>query len=338
MPELKEVFEIVSQKVEPDRDAWNQQEQRQRSAMRGRRIGAYAVVAALLAVAAVVAVTSWPDRPPTDGVGDDHPSVPSTASGRFFLDLKTGATRPLPDGIPHGSYYAISPDGTMVATNPCCDGSDPVFVANVDGTDVRQITESPMDGYGPRWSPDGSMLAFQGRNGATSELGDLFVVDVATGDRTRITNLEPNSYDPWFLSPSFTADGRSILFQLPRGPGRTPAAWDLWSVPIAGGEPTLVWRDASLGAYAPNGRSLAYLDPSRGEWASATLLLEGDSAPHVIAEGARIEFPRWFPDGTRIAYVDSGAVHVVDIATRQTSRVADGSWAEWFDEDTLVIS
>jgi hypothetical protein len=30
MPELKEVFDMVSQKVEPDLDSWNQQERRQR--------------------------------------------------------------------------------------------------------------------------------------------------------------------------------------------------------------------------------------------------------------------------------------------------------------------
>ena len=335
---------MVSQKVEPDWDAWNQQEQRQRRAMRRRRVGAYSVVAAMLAVAAIVAVTSSRDERSTDRVGDD-PTVPVfTQSGRFFLDLESGATRPLPEGIPHGTFYAVSPDRTMVATTPCCDGSDPLYVANVDGTGVRQLTGNVMDGYSPSWSPDGTMLVFQGRDGGTLAFGDLFVIDVATGDLTRITNLDQEKrYGWWFLSPSFAPDGRSVLFHLPTGSGELPgdpARWDLWSVPISGGEPTLVRRDASMGAYAPDG-TLAYGDPAPdpADWTSRTLRVSeaGGGPARVIARGEAIEFPRWSPDGTRIAYVDSFAVYVLDVATGEASHVANGDWVSWFDEDTLVI-
>jgi Tol biopolymer transport system component len=300
-------------------------------------------VAATLVVAAVYAIATIPAGPSDrTGVPGQSPSI-STPSGRTFVDLETGATEPLPDGIPHGTFYAVSPDGTMVATNPCCSSVDPVWIVNIDGTGLRPITEGEMDGYGARWSPDGSMLVFQGRDGSTEQLGDLFVVDVATGDRTRVTDLDRTdldrgSYGLWFLSPSFTPDGRSILFHLPRGSDRLPARWDLWSVPIDGGEPTLVRRDASMGAYAPDG-TLAYLDPSPGDWSSPTLSVSGAGGgpPRVVAEGDEIAFPRWSPDGTRIAYVDGGAVYVVDVATGETSRVADGGWGEWFDEDTLII-
>jgi Tol biopolymer transport system component len=345
MPDVREVYEMVTKQKPPDPGALERQRTRQVRTMRNRKVGAFAVVAALLGVAAIVAVNSLPDRGRTDPVGDD-PTVPvSIRSGRFLLDLGTGATRPLPDGVPYGAFYAVSPDGTMVATNPCCDASDPLFVANVDGTGVRELTGNVMDGYGPSWSPDGTMLVFQGRDGSTLAFGDLFVVDVASGKRTRITNLDQEKrYGWWFLSPSFSPDGRSVLFHLPAGSGispRDPARWDLWSVPISGGEPTLVRRDASMGAYAPDG-TLAYGDPTPdpADWTSPTLLISdaGDASPRAVAEGDAIEFPRWSPDGTRIAYVDSGAVYVLDVATGETSHVADGDWVHWFDDDTLVIS
>src|SRR5918996_1237556 len=51
-------------------------------------------------------------------------------------------------------------------------------------------------------------------------------------------------------------------------PDRTSTRWDLWSVPVAGGEPTLVVRNASMGVYAPDGQTLAYLDSPRGGWTS----------------------------------------------------------------------
>jgi Tol biopolymer transport system component len=338
MSELKEVFEMVTKQTEPDLDSWNQQERQQRRASRNRKVGAYALAAALIGIAAIVAVNTLPDRGSTEKVGDNPPVPVSPRSGPYFLDLETGATRPLPDGIPQGESYTVSPDRTMVATSPCCSGNDPVWIVNIDGTELRSITKGEMDGYGPRWSPDGSMLVFQGRDGSTSELGDLFVVDLATGDRTRVTNLEPKSYDPWFLSPSFTPDGRSILFQLPRGLGHTPAGWDLWSVPIDGGEPTLVLRDASMGAYSVDG-ALAFENPSPGDW-SSDLQFAKDPITAGVARGDEIAFPRWSPDGKRIAYVDRGSVYVVDPWTGETSRVrvAEGGSGEWFDDDTLIIS
>src|SRR4030095_7751776 len=119
------------------------------------------------------------------------------------------------------------------------------------------------EGFGARWSPDGSMLVYQQRDGATKEIGKLFVVDVAPGEATQITDLDPEHYGMWFLSPSFSPDGQTIIFHMPRGPaqaaGQGPAQmnddvstrWDLWSVPVAGGEPTLVVHNASMGVYAP---------------------------------------------------------------------------------------
>ena len=329
---------MVTKQAEPDVGSWREQEQRQRRTVRNRRIGAYAIAAAIIGIAAIVAVNTLPGRGSTEKVGDNPPVPVSPRSGRYFLDLETGATRPLPDGIPQGESYTVSPDRTMVATNPCCSGNDPVWIVNIDGTELRPITEGEMDGYGPRWSPDGSMLVFQGRDGSTNELGNLFVVDVATGDRTRVTNLEPKSYEPWFLSPSFTPDGRSILFQLPRGPGHTPAGWDLWSVPIDGGEPTLVLRDASMGAYSLRGAwdgALAFVGV---DGSSDLLQFAKDPLTAGVARGDEIAFPRWSPDGTRIAYVDGGSVYVVDIGTTVTSRVAKGGSGEWFDDDTLIIS
>jgi dipeptidyl aminopeptidase/acylaminoacyl peptidase len=339
MPDVREVYEMVTKQKPSDTGALERQRTRQIRTMRNRKIGAYGVAAALIGIAAIVAVNSLPDRGNTNKGASNPTRTVSTRSGRYFLDLGTGETRPLPDGIPQGESYAVSPDRTMVATNPCCSGNDPVWIVNIDGTDLRLITKGEMDGYGPRWSADGSMLVFQGRDGSTSELGDLFVVDVATGDRTRITNLGPESYEPWFLSPSFTPDGRSILFQLPRGPGHTPAGWDLWSVPIDGGEPTLVLRDASMGAYSVDG-ALAFENPSPGDWSSDLLQFAKDPLTAGVARGDEIAFPRWSPDGKRIAYVDRGSVYVVDPWTGETSRVrvAEGGSGEWFDDDTLIIS
>jgi hypothetical protein len=59
MPELKEVFDMVSERSEPDVDAWKEQERRQRRTARNRKVSAYAVTAAMaLALGAVVLATA----------------------------------------------------------------------------------------------------------------------------------------------------------------------------------------------------------------------------------------------------------------------------------------
>ena len=177
-----------------------------------------------------------------------------------MLDLRSGDTTPLPASIAtSGDYFAVSPDHKMVAFNACCSLASPLYVANVDGTRKRPISPIGSDAYAAQWSPDGSKLVYQQRDGSSQQLGNLFVQDVATGQRTQVTNFDQTQrWGYWAALPSFSADGRSILFQLPRGDHNNPID-DLWSVPVTGGQPTLVQRNATSGGYSPDGRSLAYL-------------------------------------------------------------------------------
>jgi Tol biopolymer transport system component len=225
----------------------------------------------------------------------------------------------------------------MLVYSECCGSPNGVFVANVDGTGKRLMTPGGVDGFAARWSPDGSMLVYQQRDGATQEIGNLVVVDVATDERTQITDLDRATYGLWMLSPSFSPDGEQVLFHLPRGPN-DDTRWDLWSVPVSGGEPTLEVRDASMGVYAPAGRTLAYVDSPRGDWTSSRLMIrEPDGSTRLLVEGDEIAFARWSPDGTRIAYSDSGTIHVVDVSTGDVTEVAPGGTSDWFGDDSLIV-
>ena len=332
---------MTTKHIEPDVDARRQQEQHHRRSSGNLRIGAFAV-AAVVGVAALGSC-SRTDADPSGNrpaAGGSSPPPVTEVSEASLLDLRTEDVQSLPESILGGTIYFTSPDRTMFAYNPCCDSPNPAFVASVDGTGVRQITPDGVDGFGVRWSPDGSMLVYQGRNAATHEIGNLFVVDVATGETTQITDLDPASYGWWFMAPTFGPDGETIVFHVPRGPDDDATTrWDLWSVPVAGGEPSLLVRDASQAAYARDGGTIAYLDSPRGYWASPRLMIAdvdgGD--PRVLVEGDQIDFPRWSPDGTRIVYADGAEIHVVDVSTGLTSLVAQGGAADWFGDDTLVV-
>ncbi len=107
------------------------------------------------------------------------------------MDINTGAITPLPASIAtSGSFYVVSPDHTKVAYNPCCSWETPVLMANPDGTHVHQVSAAGWDGVGEQWSRDGALLVYQQRDGSTNDLGNLFVQNLATGQRTRVTNLD----------------------------------------------------------------------------------------------------------------------------------------------------
>ena len=109
MPELKEVFEMVAQKVEPDLDVWNQQERRQRRAARNRRLGAIGLVAALAVLAAVIVVASTPeDRNRDVGFGDVRGAAPTLETLRGIWLFDGG-----PDGGETGMLMRFDPDGTF---------------------------------------------------------------------------------------------------------------------------------------------------------------------------------------------------------------------------------
>ena len=75
MPELKEVFEVTTKQVEPDLDAWREQEKRQRTASRNKKLGGFAVAAAIGLVAGVVILGTRADPNGTPGPGVDPADV-----------------------------------------------------------------------------------------------------------------------------------------------------------------------------------------------------------------------------------------------------------------------
>jgi Tol biopolymer transport system component len=342
MPELKEVFEMVTKQAEPDLGAWKDQEQRQRRASRNRKVGAYAMVAALLAAAVILAVT-LPSEDRTTDVGVSPPQ--DLEPGHYSLDLQTGAATRLPAALAGGYSYPVSPDGTQFAYSPFPDPIDDdvrllMYVANVDGSAVRPVMETfSIDQINPRWSPSGQIV-YQRRNAFGEEVGDLYMIDPASGSETRLTQLPAQNSHHWFMSQSIHPDDQSILFNLPRGP-LEDQSWDLWTISATGGEPELVRRNAAHGSYSPSGSTIAYLARpglAGGFGARSIWLANADgSDPRRLVGGTNISWPRWSPDGTRIAYVDGDSVYVVDAGTGDASRLIDGYAPEWLDDDTLIV-
>jgi len=61
------------------------------------------------------------------------------------------------DAVMHSS---LSPDGSHVVYASNTTGNADIWVQNVDGTDLRQLTDDPAADAWPAWSPDGRSIMF----------------------------------------------------------------------------------------------------------------------------------------------------------------------------------
>jgi Tol biopolymer transport system component len=286
--------------------------------------------------ASSAATPSEAAEPPATPSAEAAPTEPAP----FLLDLETGEERPLVESLAGGFGYAVSPDGTRLAYEiGGCEAGSVVKVANLDGTDVSTL-ESP-EGLaicaGVRWSPDGTGLLYQVRDPASHDLGNLFVHDLASGERTQITDLELVTAYWWFLTATFSHDGRSVLYHLPRSSSQV-TKWDVWSVPVTGGEPRLVVRNASFPMALANGE-IAFVVPMDSTFSGQRIAIaDGAGSPRTLVEAEDTWWPTISPDGARIAYPDGGSIYVVDVSTGESTMVADGGLADWLDDDTLIVS
>ena len=285
------------------------------------------------------------------------PPIPGDQEGAvsnpdFLFDLETGRMTPLPESIvgteDETAGYAVSPDGSEVAYyGRAEDRSDQVFVANLDGTHVRQITHNGLATgvYStPGWSPDGTKIAYVGHT--TSDVtGRGFVIDLVSGVTTQVTSDAEE-----VGGIQFSPDGSSILYTtwVPSTSGPPFVDHRVRIVPLTGGEAsTLVsgdrtwdgWGGPTDARLSPDGSLLSYQCGDSSDDVLDLCVANADgSGVRVLASG-EIMSASWSPDGTRIAYwlFHKVVVRVVDVATGVTSYVTEGAHPVWLDDHTLIV-
>ena len=153
---------------------------------------------------------------------------------------------------------AIDLSDTRLVAEPATSGrlvafayANDLWVAGNDGSAVRRLTSHPGVESGPRFSPDGSLVAFTGRYEGNT---DVFVVPAAGGLPKRLT-WHPGTD----VALGFTPDGKSVLFSSGREV-HTARYTQLFTVAVTGGFPEkLKIPNASKAAISADGRTTAYV-------------------------------------------------------------------------------
>lgn len=138
--------------------------------------------------------------------------------------------------------------------------ADDLWIADLDGKNVRRLTADIGVESHPFFSPDGRWIAFSGQYDGNT---DVYLVPAAGGSPKRLT------YHPSVDTVrGFTPDGQAVLFSSSRDSFTSRYA-QLFTVPLEGGMPTQLPIPHGFEAcYSPDGQSIAYtpLDDRSQQW------------------------------------------------------------------------
>jgi serine/threonine protein kinase/Tol biopolymer transport system component len=169
---------------------------------------------------------------------------------RMDLDPHSGAVSGVPTAVTQGSrtVFAIdaSPEGEWIAFTADAP-SENLFVIHPDGTGLRQITTGSAKDRMPRWSPNGSQIAFYSNRGGVYQ---GWTIRPDGSDLSLITGAS------LFFNPVWSPDGRRLACNV--GPHEDLCLIDMTQPPAVRRTSPLPRRANSLNpcAWSTDGRLL----------------------------------------------------------------------------------
>ncbi len=232
----------------------------------------------------------------------------------------------------------VSPDGKTIVFDVLGD----LYLMPVEGSGggtARRLTSGAAFDMQPRFSPDGTLIAFASdRDGGTN----LWVVHP---DGTGLRQISKEKR--WFInSPVWSPDGQYLFARHHFVKERSLGAGEIWMYHLGGEgglqvtEKASFQKDAGEPTVSPDGRYLYYSkDVSRGDnfeynkdpngaiYAIVRRdLLTGDERREVSVQGGAVT-PRLSPDGKTLAYIRrvrlQSLLYVQDLATGESRPVFD---------------
>jgi len=178
---------------------------------------------------------------------------------------------------------SFAPDGKRLAFYSNRSGRYEIWTIDVDGSGLTQISENVGSGpeY-PRWSPDGSRIAFHDGHGS-------YILDMRDKPRDHTPERLPDLPDgASFLVAGWSPDGRFLVG------GRQEQA------------------TADLGVFTYDVATRTYRRVTQ----------TGGALVRPYSQFGTGAVAAFLPDGKHIVYLDNSVLRVVDLATKKTRAVA----------------
>ncbi|MEN2787884.1 amidohydrolase family protein [Sphingomonas qilianensis] len=248
-------------------------------------------------------------------------------------------TRQVPIAVNEGTWMNIdvARDGRTIAFDLLGD----IYTMPITGGTPRRIAEGLAYEQQPRFSPDGTRIAFVSDRGG----GDnIWIMNVDGSDKRQLTKEDFRLLN----QPSWSPDGRFIVAKKHFTTGRSLGTGEVWLYHVSGGGGVQLVKRASeelqkeLGEpiYAPDGRSVYYTrNVTPGpifEYAQDSYtdlfnierydMVTGEVSTAVSGAGGSVR-PTPSPDGKQIAFVRREAgrskLYVKDLAAGTERKIYD---------------
>jgi TolB protein len=221
--------------------------------------------------------------------------------------------------------------GTKVAFIATRSGKKEVYVADCDGSNVRQLTHDNTISVHPSLSPDGRRIAYTGYQ---SGYADVYVIDLASGARNRIVNFPGTN-----SGATFSPDGGRLALTISKDGNP-----ELYTVSANGGGARRLTRTRGVESgptWSPDGDEIIYSFDGSGGPQLYRISASGGDGQQISTGHSYCTEPNWSPDGKRLAFnVRSGGefqIAVLDLAGGGTRTLATGQDPVWGADSRHVI-
>ena len=193
-----------------------------------------------------------------------------------------------------------------------------LLVADADGADPQTIVTSNEPLLSPKWSPDGTRLAYVSFE---NKKPVVYVQSLATGQRTAVANFRGSN-----SSPAWSPDGRRLAVTLTKD-----GSSQIYMVNADGGPAARIITSTGIdteAAFTPDGGSILFTSDRGGTPQIYRASVGGGAVERLTFDGDYNVTPRPLPDGKGFAFVHRAAnryqIALMDYATRQMQVLSDG--------------
>jgi len=231
-----------------------------------------------------------------------------------------------------GEQVHISKDGRKAAFVLRGD----IWTMSAGGGNARRLTSGPAKDQWPRWSPDGSQIAYFSNSRGND---DIYIVDVRTSKSRPVTRHRGGDF-----FHNWSPDGRSLVFCSERSGNK-----DIWTVELESGAFTQLTRNPAADddpTYTPDGKSIVFDSGRGGPQAIYRMGIDGSKPIRITTGTAFYQVPAVSPDGRLIVYEamsptagGSMGLFVTSINGGGSSQLSpDGSAACWADNGYIYFT